>query len=196
MSKKEIVNIGNQDADTKFFKALNSVVAKELRENSYSEIVIICIGTDRATGDSLGPLVGHYISKLIDGQARVYGTLDSPVHAKNLDQILEYIRCTHANPLIVAIDASLGKTSHIGNINIIKGSIEPGSGVGKTLQSVGTISITGVVNFSGYMDMLILQNTRLSTVMKMAEIISDGILKLLSYKVHGQVEFAICKEAN
>jgi len=193
-AKEETVNINNNNASRNFFHALSSIVTNELAENDYSEIVITCIGTDRATGDSLGPLVGHYLSKLIDGQAKVYGTLDNPIHAKNLDETIEHIKCTCENPLIIAIDACLGKSNHIGNINVIKGSIEPGSGVNKVLPSIGNISITGVVNFSGFMELMVLQNTRLSMVMKMAEIISEGILKLLSYKVNGQVEFAICKE--
>lgn len=39
--------------------------------------------------------------------------------------------------------------------------------------------ITGIVNFSGFMDYLILQNTRLSVVMKMADMISMGIRYVL-----------------
>jgi len=60
-----------------------------------------------------------------------------------------------------------------------EGSIKPGSGVNKDLAPVGDIYITGIVNFGGFMDYLILQNTRLSIVMKMADIISMGIRYVL-----------------
>src|SRR5690554_6738809 len=43
--------------------------------------VFMCIGTDRSTGDSLGPLVGMYLSGL---GYNVCGTLDDPTHAMNL----------------------------------------------------------------------------------------------------------------
>ena len=35
--------------------------------------------------------------------------------------------------------------------------------------------VTGIVNFGGFMDFLILQNTRLHVVMRMADLIASGI---------------------
>lgn len=32
-------------------------------EDTFRELVFVCIGSDRITGDSLGPLVGHSLSK-------------------------------------------------------------------------------------------------------------------------------------
>jgi len=84
---------------------------------------------------------------------------------------------------VVAIDACLGHMNHVGWITVGTGSIKPGSGVNKDLEPVGDIHITGVVNFGGFMDFLILQNTRLSIVMKMADIISLSIKHVLR-KVH------------
>lgn len=141
----------------------------------YNGVVILCIGTDRATGDSLGPLIGYKLKHISYPNVCVYGTLDNPVHAKNLSDTIKLINKNHNNPLIIAIDACLGKMEHIGYITLGEGSIKPGAGVQKNLPSVGDLFITGIVNFSGFMDMLILQNTRLSLVMQMADIISSGI---------------------
>ena len=69
-------------------------------------LVLICIGSDRATGDCLGPLVGQ---SLMDFPVySVYGTLQFPVHAKNLDKTMELIYKFHKNPFIIAIDSCLG----------------------------------------------------------------------------------------
>ena len=38
--------------------------------------IILCIGTDRSTGDALGPLIGTHLSRLNLPQLKVYGTLD------------------------------------------------------------------------------------------------------------------------
>ena len=46
-------------------------------------VVFLCIGTDRATGDALGPLVGSYLLK--NGLENVYGTVDEPVHAEKFE---------------------------------------------------------------------------------------------------------------
>lgn len=143
---------------------------------SYNEIIFLCIGTDRATGDSLGPLVGYKLSKLpFKKNIKIYGTLDKPVHAKNLKSTIEKIYSIHKNSLIIAIDASLGSKDNINFINVGEGSIKPGAGLKKNLPYVGDIFITGIVNYTGILDISILQNTRLSLIMNMADIISSGI---------------------
>ncbi|WP_313558829.1 spore protease YyaC [Ruminiclostridium cellobioparum] len=148
--------------------------------NEYDRIVVVCIGTDRSTGDSLGPLVGKFLRKRrkIKKICKVWGSLDYPVHAKNLYWYLDRIQ--EEKPLVIAIDACLGKMENIGKIFIHEGSIKPGSGVEKELPEIGDISICGIVNNSGLLNSLILQNTRLSHVYKMAEIISEAINKALT----------------
>lgn len=149
-------------------------------------IVLLCIGTDRSTGDSLGPLIGYKLSRRKLHGTTVYGTLDHPVHAVNLEETLLHIKEKHPDALIIAIDASLGIKSHIGYVTIGTGSLKPGAGVNKTtLPEAGDIFITGIVNFSGMLDNLLLQSTRLSTVMRLADCISLGILNALLYKEQG-----------
>ena len=60
-------------------------------------------------------------------------------------------------------------------ITVSKGPLRPGTGVSKTLPPVGDIHVTGIVNVGGYMEYLVLQNTRLSVVAKMAEVISKAL---------------------
>ncbi len=140
-----------------------------------SPIIVLCIGTDRSTGDCLGPLVGYKLSAMNSSRYLVYGTLDRPVHAKNLKETLEKIRDCYSNPFIIAVDASLGSMERIGHITIGEGPLKPGAGVQKNLPCVGDMHVSGIVNFGGFMEYLILQNTRLSLVMKMANVISSGI---------------------
>lgn len=144
--------------------------------HSYTGIVFLCIGSDRITGDSLGPLIGHQLSKYKWDDIFVYGTLDTPVHALNLEDILKQIKKRHPSALIVAIDASLGSKKHLGFITVGNGPICPGSGVNKTLPEVGDIFITGIINISGTFEHFLLQTTRLSTIVNMADSITRGIL--------------------
>lgn len=151
----------------------------------YKELVLLCIGTDRSTGDSLGPIVGHKLSHslLKYNYVHLHGTLDEPVHAKNLQERMNSIRGSLDNPFIIAIDACLGGANRVGYIAINKGPLKPGAGVNKDLPAVGNISITGIVNLGGYMEYLVLQNTRLSLVMKMADILVQSI-KYSVWKLH------------
>lgn len=145
-------------------------------EKNFSELVILCIGSDRITGDSLGPLVGHSLSRLSLESTWVYGTLSRPVHALNLSETIEMLHQQHPNGLILAIDASLGTRKHLGFLTISPGALEPGLGVRKKLMPVGDISITGIVNVSGTFDNFLLQTTRLATVVQLADSIVSGIL--------------------
>lgn len=145
----------------------------------WTELIFLCIGTDRVPGDSLGPCVGHQLSKYTLPCTTVYGTLQDPVHALNLDRISRTIRKNHPAPLVIAIDASLGTKKHLGYVTIENGSLCPGAGVQKKLAPVGDIAITGIVNLSGVLEQFALQTTRLSTIMIMADAITEGILTAL-----------------
>jgi putative sporulation protein YyaC len=176
--ERQYISVDSPSALKTFSDALYGLIYKGILEG-YKPLVFVCIGTDRATGDSLGPLVGYKIGGLKRENVFIYGNLNEPVHAKNLDKVIKKIYEKYKNPLIVAIDACLGKMENIGYITVGKGPIKPGSGVNKDLNPVGDIHITGIVNFGGFLDFLILQNTRLSLVMKMADLVAMGIRYVL-----------------
>ncbi len=156
-----------------FSRILFDMLQKNLYKNK--EIIFLCIGSDRATGDCLGPIVGYKLSKLHQQNMILYGTLEQPVHAKNLNDTINHINKNHQDAFVVAIDASLGKTNHIGYITLGEGPLLPGAGVDKALPPVGDIFITGIVNFSGMLDHMLLQTTRLNIVMVLADFICSGI---------------------
>lgn len=168
------INVNETNHLSVFCDQLSSFLKAYLPQHNH-ELVIVCIGTDRATGDSLGPLVGYKLQETHYDKVTLYGTLDAPVHAKNLEETLEDILTEHSNALVIAIDACLGASENVGCLTLGEGAIKPGAGVKKELPPVGHLHITGIVNFSSLMNMVILQNTRLSLVMKMADTISAGI---------------------
>lgn len=139
------------------------------------EVVIVCIGTDRSTGDALGPLIGTNLQKRNLSSFHVYGTLENPVHAVNLDEQMEQIKKDHHHPFIIGIDACLGRMNSVGTISLADGPVKPGAAVNKQLPPVGDIHITGIVNIGGFMEYFVLQNTRLHVVVKIADIIADSI---------------------
>ncbi|MBB6450585.1 putative sporulation protein YyaC [Geomicrobium halophilum] len=144
---------------------------------SNKEIVLICIGTDRSTGDSFGPLTGTMVDENSPNRLIVYGTLSKPVHALNLNETLHQINASHHQPFIVAMDASMGKPQNIGRITFASGPVRPGSAVKKSLPDTGDMHITGTVNVGGMMEFFVLQNTRLHLVMRMAERTAEALLQ-------------------
>lgn len=138
------------------------------------DLVFLCIGSDRSTGDCLGPLIGHKLKKFLP-DCSIYGSLKNPVHAKNLEETVSLIQKKHPNGFIIAIDASLGQKKHIGYVTLANHALTPGLGVDKELLSVGHIALTGIVNINGYGNSFILSSTRLNTVMELADFITLGL---------------------
>ena len=140
-------------------------------------VLLLCIGSDRSTGDSLGPLIGYKLQKQAPEGLFVLGTLDRPVHAVNLPEALDSLPGLCQDPFIIAIDASLGRENHIGYITLSNSSLQPGLGIGKSLPDVGHISITGIVGSLKGEGMSQLQTASLGLVMNLADCIASGILK-------------------
>lgn len=175
--KIEYFNASESSINTNLGKCLLDLLSKNISNEATP--IILCIGTDRATGDCLGPLVGEQI-KDYNHHFKVYGTLDTPVHALNLKNAIDTIHHEFENPFIIAIDASLGISSHVGFITVSNSPICPGKGVNKKLPAIGDISITGIVNVSGKSSNL-LQSTRLFNVMQLANCIADSLKYAIDY---------------
>jgi len=150
-----------------------SIIGESLRSFCEVKPIIICIGTDKCIGDSLGPIVGTLLQKE-DLPFNIYGTLDDPIHAVNLKEKLHFIYDKHPSHFVIAIDACLGSKDSIGKIQIKLGPIHPGKGVGKKLTSVGNVSIVGVVDSIGNNNGISLHNIRLGFIMNIAETIVEG----------------------
>lgn len=161
------------------FKLNKAILAMTYEiEKKYDNIAVVGIGSDRATGDSFGPLVGYMLSRCSQiYHLDIYGTILNPVHAINIIETLEKI--DNSRTLVIAVDASLGRPEHIGHIVLSNQPIRPGSGVGKNLPPVGDISISGIVAVGGFLPLVMLQNTSLGLVYKMAEIAANSIRHIL-----------------
>lgn len=158
-----------------FAEKLHEMIREEKLRKNKSGVVFLCIGTDRSTGDSLGPLIGYKLRQMRITGATVFGTLERPVHAMNLEDYVAVLKKCYRDDLIVAVDASVGSRDHVGYVTLGKGALKPGLGVSKELKAVGDIFITGIVGSCGNYDPLMLQSVRLAIVMQMADCISRGI---------------------
>lgn len=156
MTFKPAIDVNDNHAAEKIAKKLNTFIKNQ-------NVVFVCIGTDRATGDSYGPLVGKFLS---EKGYNVIGTLDDTCNATNLKDRLTLIS---QDAFVIAVDACLGKEENVGTIAVKDRPLKPGAGINKVLPEVGNLSIEAVVNVGGYLELFVLQNTRLSLVWKLAE---------------------------
>ena len=179
--RRQCFRIDEENAANKLAEGLYCYIfeAKKAAKN----IALICIGSDRATGDSLRPIIGNMLSQRVKSAGvKVYGNLNCPVHAANIRNTINEINENGEDSLIIAVDAALSKCpERVGILNMGIGPLNPGAFAEKELPAVGHIYITGVVNWAGRLnDIETLQSTRLGFVMKMADIMSCGIAEALN----------------
>ena len=111
--------------------------------------VIVCVGSDLAIGDSLGPVCGS---------------------------MLQY---KHAGKKILAVDAAVGGAGDVGLVKINDNALLPGAGANKKLGAIGDISVMGIVAEKSVNNFGLLNSTRFHLVYSMAEIISEGLAAVL-----------------
>ena len=141
--------------------------------------VILCIGSDLAVGDSLGPLAGTLLCGM-PFEGFIYGTLRTPVTAKEVRYLEGFLRKTHPRSKIVAIDAAVGDESEVGLVKLSDLPLRPGAGANKRLGSIGDISILGIIAKKSAFSYAQLNLTRLNTVFTMADMIASAVANFLS----------------
>lgn len=163
--------------DQAMLASLAGALRDELRalDAGRREVLIACVGTDRSTGDALGPLVGEALLRLGMPRHMVLGTLRDPLHALNLHRLLDHV-ATDRPPLVVAVDAALGPADQIGAVRVRRGGLRPGEAVGKQLPRIGELAVTAIVNVAGAgVDAHVLQSTRLFVVHELSRLVAAGL---------------------
>ena len=163
-------------------------LALYLRDYINENSIIICIGTDKCIGDSLGPIVGSLL-KNANFPLPVFGTISDPIHALNLNEKINMIKKSYPHSLIIAIDACLGEEKSVGCLQFRKGAIHPGKGVGKKLPSVGDVSLLGIVDSFDSNGLINNRNIRLDLIVKMAIVIKDSIFHSYYLYMENRINF-------
>ena len=134
-----------------------------LRENTKyietSQLIFLCIGTDKVMGDSFGPLVGYKLKYLYKNQEniKVIGSLDNIICIHNISKIINYIENKYKKSFVIAIDAAISNKMDLGKILVSKESMN-----------------NPKYNFK------LLQNTSLNLVMNMADLVVQGIYDVIN----------------
>lgn len=154
-----------------------SSLLRTLCETCTNDIIFLCIGSDRSTGDSFGPFVGTMLKEK-NFPHHVFGTIEEPVHALNLKAVLKKINSQFHEPTIFCVDACLGDNHQIGSIILKDGPLLPGNAINNLLPEVGNYHLKAIVNcLDPAFPTHALNSTRLHTVMNLAKITSSILLK-------------------
>jgi len=181
-------NRKEEEQKEQLIQELGSYLYQEKRKRGYLELVFLCIGTDRMTGDCFGPLVGSKLKERLEQynifNISIYGTLKENVCYTNIKEIIKLIETRHPQACLVVIDAALATQEKIGNIFVNREKMVLGKGLNKSKIEVGDISIKAVVgknyklpnyNFSH------LQNISLNVVITLADMVAEAITEVIKY---------------
>jgi putative sporulation protein YyaC len=124
--------------------------------------------------------------------AYMYGTLGSPVTAKEIKYARTFLKQTHPYSQVIAIDAAVGEEGDIGMIKLTDKPLSPGAGAGKKLGTLGDISIMAIVAEKSLVSTSLFNGTRLNLVYSMAEIIAEGVSTLLWQRCKKNTESTLC----
>ena len=178
----------NNKVKDEFVNKLNNLIYKKKIENNFMDLVFLCIGTDRIIGDSFGPIVGSKIKNKLEKQnifnINVYGTLEENVSYTNINKVEKIICNSHPKSCIIAIDSALSEKENIGKVYVSEGKIILGKGLNKKKIEIGDISIKAVVGKNYKIpqyNFRILQNISLNEVIKLADIVTEGLLEVIRY---------------
>lgn len=139
-------------------------------------ILFLCIGSEKISGDSLGPMVGTLLKEKHKVPYPVIGTEEHPVNGVNIGRYKEHIKKYFPTHKIVAIDAALGEKTDLFQVRFREGGVKAGGAIGANNTLIGDIGVLGVVGEKGGNAMQTLLDASFPSVLNLAEKIADMLI--------------------
>lgn len=155
---------GLVDRKSTLVDLLVSFIVRDIGIYGDRKRMYLCFGTPLIPGDTVGPMVGTLIK---DDVEHVYGDVDRPILATNVDEVIKSIE--KENYEVICVDASLAMSKENGSIKIEQKGIVPACFTNSA--EVGNISIKGLTDsmFHADRDIVTLQATSIAYIILEAE---------------------------
>ena len=151
-------------------------------QNDYSNLVILCIGTNSIIGDSIGPITGSNLKHLENEYLKIYGTMRNTLNFNNAKDVINDIYNNFLKPYIITIDAALSNRKKAGEIVLNKGYIKIGKALERSICFYSNININCVVGRNLQLkeeNIEELKKVEKKNIYEMSEIVSLGIENVL-----------------
>lgn len=161
----------------------NIINLKKINNN----IVFLCIGTNKVTGDCFGPYVGTFLKKSFNEfqNIKIIGDLNNDItynEIKNLEKIIEN-ECK--NSLIIVIDSALSDKENIGKVFVQNRGLKYAEGLRKQNNRIGNISIKAVVGKNAnnsFRNFKTLKGVSIESVQTLSNFVARGIIEVMNKK--------------
>ena len=169
-----------------FIKNLKNKINKYDLKREFTEIIFLCVGSNKIIGDMIGPIVGEELNKQINKNTKkeivVFGNMKNTLNLKNAEETIVNVKKSYTNPFIITVDTALGKEENLKKIYITQGEIEIGKAVSRGIKYESHLNIKGVV---GKYSMIVeknintLKNVEPEAIFYLSSIISNGITEVI-----------------
>lgn len=151
-------------------------------QNGYSNLAILCIGTNKLIGDSVGPIIGSNLKHLENEYLKIYGTMKNTLNFDNAKNVINEIYDNFSKPYIITIDATLSNRKKVGEIVLNKGYIKIGKALERSICFYSNININCIVGKNLQLkedNIEELKKVEKNAIYEMSEIVSWGIENVL-----------------
>ena len=165
-----------------FVKAFENRMSSTDIYKYYTNIIFLCVGTNKIMGDAIGPVVGDNLKYIENDFIKVYGTTKNTLNFSNAQYIIENIYERYQKPFLITIDAALGNKKNVEKIFIGNGIIKLGNALEKRICFYSDITIKCVVGSicnNKVKNIQELENVNFGCIFNMASIVSNGIINVL-----------------
>ncbi len=142
--------------------------------------VILCVGSDKIPGDSIGPMVGEFLKNSFNVRCFVYGALGLSVNGTNLKKYLDILTAAHADSVVIAVDACLSAGEIADEVLVKGGGVNPKKAGTDLVYRTGDEGVLGVLPTGGLNPLSALMSVSIDKVEKIAYKIAFAIYRALS----------------
>lgn len=171
----------------RFVWELNNVI--ELKNNSETTIIFLCIGTNRIVGDAFGPVVGSVLKKNLsaNNNIQIVGDLKECVTYNNINKTVDLLTDDYQANFVIVLDSALSCKKNIGKVFIQNRGLKYAESLKKNNAIIGNISIKAIVGENSYnpvKNFNNLKNVSLNRIYKMCNLVSNGIIEVMNKKAN------------
>jgi putative sporulation protein YyaC len=141
-----------------------------------AKLCVVGVGHAPTMSDGLGPYVGTRLKAILGDQVTVIGTMEDWVGAGRVGEVAVALQAVGEVYWTIAVDAAVGQ--QIGRLGVYDEPLRPGAGQGKSLASLGDVSIMGCTGLSG-LDVL-LDRCDPDIVRRMGDVVVEGIVDFVA----------------
>ena len=109
------------------------------------KLLFLCIGSEKISGDCIGPIVGTLLKEKYKIPYPVFGTEENSVNGKNVSEYVRLIKEYFPAHKIIAVDAAVGEEKDLWTLKYRVGGVRAGGAINADSEYVGEVGILAVV---------------------------------------------------